>query len=88
MIKSIFRFANDMIAVCDESGRQITEFQGAWADVARKIAKELIKQGHEDKVEMSGLTLYSFAPYVPLHYFIVDNKIHQAIPVRQELRAE
>lgn len=37
MIKSVFKFPNGMVAVCDEKGEQLPEYQGKYEDVKDKI---------------------------------------------------
>lgn len=36
-IKTVFHFANDNVAVCDENGHQMPEFQGRFDEVAHWI---------------------------------------------------
>jgi hypothetical protein len=37
MIKSVYKFPNGMVAVFDENGKQIPEYQGKWKDLEEKI---------------------------------------------------
>ncbi len=44
MIKSVFRFPNGQIAVCDEKGKQIPELQGRdTPELRKKIDKQITK---------------------------------------------
>jgi hypothetical protein len=37
MIKTVIRAANDMVITFDEQGNQLTEYQGRYEDVKKKI---------------------------------------------------
>ena len=37
MIKTVFKFSNGMVAVCDENGEQLSEYQGHYDKVKDKI---------------------------------------------------
>lgn len=50
MVKSVFRFPNGMIAVCDENGEQIPELQGKDTPELRKKINKLIT----DETELNG----------------------------------
>ncbi|MBA7712669.1 hypothetical protein ES703_121652 [subsurface metagenome] len=40
MIKTAFRFKNNMVVVFDERGKQIPEYQGQYQDVKESILKD------------------------------------------------
>jgi len=40
MIQSVFKFSNGMVAVCDEKGQQLPEYQGTWAEKKEIICRD------------------------------------------------
>ena len=39
-IKSVFRFNNGMVAVCDQFGNQMPNYQGRWTDMRESILRD------------------------------------------------
>lgn len=54
-IRSVFKFPNGMVAVCDESGQQVPELQGRWDDKCTAIAPH-----DDDDTELLGCTREDF----------------------------
>ena len=44
MIKTVFVFPNGMVAVCDENGQQIPEYQGKWVEKKNMIIADSTNQ--------------------------------------------
>ncbi len=57
MIKTVFRFQNNMVVVFDEKGEQIPEYQGRYEDVKESILKDappdaIFAHGYTDSGEL------------------------------------
>ena len=48
-VKAVFRFANGMVAVCDENGQQIPELQGRFEEM-----REAIEAAADERTEFHG----------------------------------